>query len=108
MILASSRKLVRHVLREIASCVARYAWTSPRRLSRGASPTRSSTNAEQGVLSVQGFPQFDTLIKALKEGNVSREGRSFNVCVQQGEKLVVLQSFASKFTDADVTKDDGD
>lgn len=59
-----------------------------------------------GVLSVQGFPQFDTLIKALKEGNVSREGRSFNVCVQQGEKLVVLQSFASKFTDADVTKDD--
>lgn len=58
-----------------------------------------------GSLQVQGFPQFDTLINAIKQGATQRETRSYNVCTQQGERLLVLQSFAAKFMEVDSLKD---
>ena len=80
MILASSRKLVRHARREIASCVARYAWTSPRRLSRSASPTRSSTNAGQGPLASKGSRNLTPWSRRWRRG-ISRVKEDLSMCV---------------------------
>ena len=62
-------------------------------------------DARTGSLQISGFPQFDTLISAIKQGSIPRESRNFNVCVQQGERLLVLQSFAAKFMEGETTKD---
>ena len=59
-----------------------------------------------GSLTIAGFPQFDGVIRALKEGSQPSEARNYSVCCQQGDRLVVLQAFASKFMESDVTKDE--
>ena len=62
-------------------------------------------DSRAGLLQIGGFPQFDGLLKALKEGSNSTSDKTFSVCVQRQSKLVILQSLASKFVNADATKD---
>ena len=56
-------------------------------------------------LTLQGFPEFGPLLEALKEGHSSTSQRTYQVCVAQQSKLVILQSLAKKFVDAETTKD---
>lgn len=67
--------------------------------------TKLYNDCRTGAMTINGFPQFDGLIRNLKDGISQREGRTYNVCVQQGDRLVVLQSVASKFTESELTKD---
>lgn len=68
--------------------------------------TKLYTDCRTGALTIKGFPNIDPVLKALKEGQSSTSGRSFNVCQQQGSKLLVVQSYASKFLENEITKDD--
>lgn len=63
-------------------------------------------DCRSGALQISNFPQFDGLLKALKEGSSTGTSRSYNVCVQQQSRLVILQSLASKFVNGETTKDD--
>jgi hypothetical protein len=63
-------------------------------------------DSRNGSLQISGFPQFDSLISAIKQGSNPRENRNYQVCTQQGDRLLVLQSYAAKFMDSDVTKDE--
>ncbi|CAL1142471.1 unnamed protein product [Cladocopium goreaui] len=63
-------------------------------------------DSRTGSLQISGFPQFDSLISAIKQGSNPRENRNYQVCTQKGDRLLVLQSYAAKFMDSDVTKDE--
>lgn len=58
-----------------------------------------------GTLQISGFPQFDALLRSLKEGSSHSTAQTFNVCTLQQSKLIILQSLASKFVNAEATKD---
>ena len=62
-------------------------------------------DCRSGTLQIASFPQFDGLLKSLKEGCSTATSRSYSVCTQQQSRLVILQSLASKFVDGEVTKD---
>lgn len=68
--------------------------------------TKLFNDCRSGSLQIHGFPQFDGLIKTLKDGNAQASTRNYEVCIQQNGKLIILQSFAAKFTESEITKDD--
>lgn len=59
-----------------------------------------------GRLQLNAFPDFQTPINALRAGHQTQEPTTFQVCKQQGQRLVILESFASKFLEADCVKDE--
>ena len=58
-----------------------------------------------GRLEIPNFPNFDPTIEALKNRNSQQESQDFKVCKQQGNRLIILESFASKFLESDQTAD---
>ena len=58
-----------------------------------------------GRLELQNFPNFEPTIAALKAGSARRECGDYKVCRQQGTKLVVLESLASKFLETETLAD---
>ena len=54
-----------------------------------------------GSLELQNFPNFEPTIAALKAGSARRESGEYKVCRQQGTKLVVLESLATKFLETE-------
>lgn len=60
---------------------------------------RSST------LDLQGFPNFQPLIDALREGVNEEPPKDFQVCRQLGSALYVLEVYARKFMDHEGTRD---
>ena len=67
--------------------------------------TKSTMIAARGPYRFRGFPQFDALLRSLKEGSSHSTAQTFNVCTLQQSKLIILQSLASKFVNAEATKD---
>ena len=63
-------------------------------------------SARTGKLQLNAFPDFQTPINALKAGHQTQEASTFQVCKQQGQRLVILESFASKFLEADCVKEE--
>ncbi|CAK9046671.1 unnamed protein product [Durusdinium trenchii] len=57
------------------------------------------------ALSLPQFPDFQPLLQALKQGDSASVSRQYNVCVQAQDRLVILESFASKFVNSEITKD---
>ena len=51
------------------------------------------------------FPNFGPLIAALREGANPSSTKSYRVCTQQGTRLLILESLASKWTETECTKD---
>ncbi|CAL1131960.1 unnamed protein product [Cladocopium goreaui] len=57
-----------------------------------------------GSLSLQGFPSFDPLVQALRNGVSETNRAEYQVCAPVGDgKLAVLQSYAQKFLDDEST-----
>ena len=63
-------------------------------------------NCRAKKMSIPNFPDFSAPISALRNGEVQEATGSFQVCRQQGTALQVLESFATKFMESDLTKDD--
>ncbi|CAK9101906.1 Uncharacterized protein SCF082_LOCUS47637 [Durusdinium trenchii] len=57
------------------------------------------------ALSLPQFPDFQPLLQALKQGDSASVSRQYNVCVRAQDRLVILESFASKFVNSEITKD---
>ena len=57
------------------------------------------------TLTLPGFLDFDPLIRSLKDGQAQQTTREYQVCVPQQANLIVLQSLAKKFVDAETTKE---
>ncbi len=56
-------------------------------------------------LSLSGFPDFTPIVQSLKnQSGVDRE-KAFRVSCQQHDKLVILELFAKKWVDTDITKE---
>lgn len=55
--------------------------------------------ARSNKLELSGFPDFTPLVERLREGTSNAANpRQYRVCLQQGNKLKILESFAEKWT----------
>ena len=57
------------------------------------------------TLSIPQFPEFNPILEGLKNGETSVNPRQYNVSVPVGDNLVILESFAAKFVESEVTKE---
>ena len=67
--------------------------------------TKLYNDCRSGALSLPGFPDFAPMLQALKDGQTSATTRQYQVCAQCQTNLVVLEAFAKKFTESEVTRD---
>ncbi|CAK9076606.1 Uncharacterized protein SCF082_LOCUS36896, partial [Durusdinium trenchii] len=59
-----------------------------------------------GSMVVNGFPDFNAHIAALKESTASfNDTPTYKVCQQQHDRLLLLQSFARKWVEEEITKE---
>ena len=58
-----------------------------------------------GRMKLPGFPDFQPLLAAMKEGTNASSTKSFRVSCQQHDRLVILESLARKWVDSEVTRD---
>ena len=59
-----------------------------------------------GSMVVNGFPDFNAHITALKESTASfNDTPTYKVCQQQHDRLLLLQSFARKWVEEEITKE---
>ena len=58
-----------------------------------------------GKLQLTGFPEFGPIIDSLRDGAKPAQTKAYNVCTQQANKLVVLESLASKWIENESTKE---
>ncbi|CAK9015357.1 unnamed protein product [Durusdinium trenchii] len=56
-------------------------------------------------LQVPGFPHFEPILAALKQGRAAAANTSFQVTVQQADRLLILESLATKWLSSEQTKD---
>ncbi|CAK9021468.1 Uncharacterized protein SCF082_LOCUS15362 [Durusdinium trenchii] len=55
-------------------------------------------------MKVNGFPDFNAHIQALKDSTMQyKEDATYKVCQQQHDKLLLLQSFAKKWVESEIT-----
>lgn len=52
-------------------------------------------------LQIVGFPQFDNVIKAIQNIEPNDSGKQYEVTVKKHDRLVVLQSLASKWLETE-------
>ena len=63
-------------------------------------------DCRSGTVALAGFPDFQPLLSALKEDSSGGTMPEFQVTTQCGDKLVILEAFARKFKDAELTSQD--
>ncbi|CAK9078998.1 unnamed protein product, partial [Durusdinium trenchii] len=68
--------------------------------------SRIYEDARSGALELPNFPQFAPLVAAMKDDVKATSHREYHVCVQRQSALAILESYASKFMDSSVTKDE--
>lgn len=68
--------------------------------------SRIYEDARSGALELPNFPQFAPLVAAMKDDVKATSHREYHVCVQRQSTLAILESYASKFMDSSVTKDE--
>lgn len=56
-------------------------------------------------MQVPGFPHFEPILAALKQGRAAAANTSFQVTVQQADRLLILESLATKWLSSEQTKD---
>ena len=61
--------------------------------------------SRNGQFVVPSFPDFQPLVQALKNGNSTDRTKSFRVSAQRFDQLLVLETFAKKWLDSEVTCD---
>ena len=62
-------------------------------------------SCRSGSVSLPGFPDFQPLVSALKEGNKTAPSTAYKVCVQHHDKLKILESMAGKWVNTELLKD---
>lgn len=71
--------------------------------------TRLSTKIYEacrgGGMTLPNFPDFTATINALREGTRPQNNASYKVCVQQHDRLKILESMAAKWVNTDCLKD---
>eukprot|EP00438_Fugacium_kawagutii_P026722 Skav228688 [mRNA] locus=scaffold2247:276425:279751:- [translate_table: standard] len=55
--------------------------------------------ARAGTLQLAGFPSFDPLLTALRDGTTADRAKSYRVSTQRADQLVILESFAKRWLD---------
>lgn len=55
---------------------------------------------------IANFPEFDHVVKALRDNGMADSTASYKVCVAKADKLFVLQSLARRWIEYEGTKDD--
>jgi len=61
--------------------------------------------SRNGQFVVPSFPNFQPLVQALKNGQSTDRTKSFRVSAQRFDQLLVLETFAKKWLDSEVTSD---
>ena len=62
------------------------------------------SGCREGRLSLPGFPDIAPILGAMKVGPTA-EAKTYKICAQVHDKLVVLESLAKKFLEEPTTKD---
>lgn len=60
-------------------------------------------DCRSGRFTIQGFPNFQPLVSAIKEGQTSDRTKSFRVSAQRHDQLLVVESLAKKWTESEIT-----
>lgn len=66
---------------------------------------RVYTMCRANDMNVPGFPDYGPTIDALKQGSTPTAPRSYKVCIQQADRLKVLESYAEKWVSTPSTVD---
>lgn len=61
--------------------------------------------ARSRTLQLNGFPDFEPVLAALKSGHTPDRQKSYRVSVQQQDRLIILQALAQKWMDNEITKE---
>lgn len=58
-----------------------------------------------GKMRLPNFPEFGPIVQAIKEGANPSSTKSYRVCTQQADRLLLLESLASKWIENEHTKE---
>jgi len=58
-----------------------------------------------GDLQLASFPDFEPTMSALRDGSSAAPTRNYKVCLQHHDRLLVLESFAEKWTTTALTSE---
>ena len=59
----------------------------------------------EGKIQLSGFPEFTPLLQALRSGCTPQRSKAYRVTAENAGRLVVLESFAKRWTENDATSE---
>lgn len=58
-------------------------------------------DSRSGHIKITGFPDYDSVVTALRDSHATESQKQYQVTVKKHDKLVILQSLASKWLDTE-------